>query len=112
MGDKENALLCYQKVSAIKETLMSPNHPSSLPIYTNIASIHLSTEQKSDAVKYFEKSLQIQETLPSPDYLLTHVLPLQHAERCVSEARSALGSDHQTVKATQDYIESIRRVAT
>ncbi|CAM4846671.1 unnamed protein product, partial [Rotaria magnacalcarata] len=70
----------------------------------------------------------IQETLPSPDYLLTHVLriktaqiyesfknygaALQHAERCVSEARSALGSDHQTVKATQDYIESIRRVAT
>ncbi|CAF4948943.1 unnamed protein product, partial [Rotaria socialis] len=78
--------------------------------------------------KYFEKSLRIQETLPSPDYSLTHALriktaqiyesfknygaALQHAESYVSEASSVLGSDHQTVKATQDYIESLRRVTT
>ncbi|CAF2138543.1 unnamed protein product [Rotaria magnacalcarata] len=79
---------------------------------------------KCVAVEFYEKSLKIQETLPSPNYssmsvmyynaasmhreLENHEAALKHAERSVETARLAFGPDHTEVKENQMLVDRIR----
>ncbi|CAF4591842.1 unnamed protein product, partial [Rotaria socialis] len=72
----------------------------------------------------YEKSLKIQETLPSPNYssmsvtyynaalmhreLENHEAALKHAESSVETARLAFGPDDKEVKDNQMLVDRIR----
>jgi uncharacterized glyoxalase superfamily protein PhnB len=77
------------------------------------------------AIEYYNKSLKIQETLPTPNHssmatmnyniarayeqLQNYTTALPHAEYSLNSARLAFGSDHPEVKKNQQFLEKIRR---
>jgi hypothetical protein len=81
-------------------------------------------ENNSAAVECYEKSLKIQEVLPSPNHASMAIIyfntarayedlqncaaALKHAERSVNSARLAYGSDPSKVKDYQNLVDRLR----
>ncbi|CAF3995374.1 unnamed protein product, partial [Rotaria sp. Silwood1] len=108
-----------------REKIRSPNDSSLASMYSSMASIYSSMNMKTNAVKFYEKSLAIQEASSSPNYSSLYVIhyntarnyedlgnydaAIQHAERSLVHARSAFGSDDEKVQTVQNYVGMLRR---
>jgi tetratricopeptide (TPR) repeat protein len=87
--------------------------------------LYQSLKNHSATAINYEKSIQIQEKLPTPNYQLLAVAyynmarayeelqdyqqAVKYAECSVQMARQAFGSDHSEVTENQAYVDQLRR---
>ena len=122
-GEYKDAIGFYEKALAIKQQILSTNHPSLTISYSNIGLAYFNMNEYTEAFSYYNKALSIdQQSLPAnhPDlatsyhnvgnayfYMEEYTKALSYYERTLSIDQQSLPANHPDLAASYNNIGNV-----